>query len=130
MTAHSEETVRILIVSPATRTPRARPRPNNLAESKRGSKNPHAIFPVAAILAFARVHLSHSQPCRCPVPDAFSISINSSHVSNRIRCVAAAGEAEYSSGCYGDPEEVLRLYREVYFDLSMRHFHEKRRSQN
>ena len=27
-------------------------------------------------------------------------------------------------------EEVLRLYREVYFDLNMRHFHEKLRDQH
>ena len=27
-------------------------------------------------------------------------------------------------------EEVLRLYREVYFDLNMRHFHEKLREEH
>ena len=27
-------------------------------------------------------------------------------------------------------EEVLRLYREVYFDLNMRHFHEKLRDEH
>ena len=27
-------------------------------------------------------------------------------------------------------EEVLRLYREIYFDLNMRHFHEKLRDEH
>ncbi len=27
-------------------------------------------------------------------------------------------------------EEVLRLYRKVYFDLSMRHFHERLRKEH
>ncbi len=40
------------------------------------------------------------------------------------------GKAEHPLDTDGTAEEALRLYKEVYFDLNMRHFHEKLREEH
>jgi hypothetical protein len=42
-------------------------------------------------------------------------------------CSTGGGASRRRSGCRGTVEKVLGLYRDKYFDLNVRHFHEKLR---